>query len=145
MISGYWFLEGAPIVRSPLTPSCSRSLPIFSSQNPIRTGLLHRTLRISSKRPAQTRSRLSTSGSDPSVHHLLYRSPVSCLLCSHVPRSLVVPDPAATTKTIVSAVEKADVRAIIAKGWSAKGGDDQGKKEDDVKFPDSCYSVSRSR
>lgn len=34
--------------------------------------------------------------------------------------SIIVPDPVETTRTIVEAVLKADVRAIICKGWSAR-------------------------
>lgn len=53
--------------------------------------------------------------------------------------SIIVPDPAAVTKSIVKGVEKADVRAIIAKGWSAR----DAKVADDEPLPASCYSVDK--
>ncbi len=53
--------------------------------------------------------------------------------------SIIVPDPAAVTKSIVKGVEKAGVRAIIAKGWSAR----DAKTVDDEPLPASCYSVDK--
>ncbi|CAK9780636.1 hypothetical protein CC85DRAFT_329264 [Cutaneotrichosporon oleaginosum] len=55
--------------------------------------------------------------------------------------SIIVPDPAAVTKSIVKGVEKAGVRAIIAKGWS--GRDKAADAEDDEPLPASCYSVDK--
>ncbi|BEI98763.1 hypothetical protein CcaverHIS631_0310620 [Cutaneotrichosporon cavernicola] len=54
--------------------------------------------------------------------------------------SIIVPDPAAVTKSIVKGVEKAGVRAIIAKGWSAR---DAKADVDDEPLPPSCYSVDK--
>lgn len=56
--------------------------------------------------------------------------------------SIVVPDPAAVSRGIIKGVEKAGVRAIIAKGWSSRSETGE-KEEDDVVFPASCYSVDK--
>ncbi|KZS92128.1 UDP-Glycosyltransferase/glycogen phosphorylase [Sistotremastrum niveocremeum HHB9708] len=54
--------------------------------------------------------------------------------------SITVPRPAAMTRSIIKAVLKADVRAIVSKGWSARM-----SKEDDVEieFPDECYPIDK--
>lgn len=45
------------------------------------------------------------------------------------------------TRSIIKAVLKADVRAIVSKGWSAR----MSKEEDvELEFPDECYPVSHS-
>ncbi|KAK6910724.1 hypothetical protein I203_104756 [Kwoniella mangroviensis CBS 8507] len=44
--------------------------------------------------------------------------------------------------SIIKAVEKADVRAIIAKGWSSRGGD-PAKEGEDIAFPASCFGVDK--
>ncbi|WWC90647.1 uncharacterized protein L201_005583 [Kwoniella dendrophila CBS 6074] len=44
--------------------------------------------------------------------------------------------------SIIKAVEKADVRAIIAKGWSSRGGD-PAKEGEDIKLPASCLGVDK--
>ncbi|KAI0004465.1 hypothetical protein BJV74DRAFT_807446 [Russula compacta] len=52
--------------------------------------------------------------------------------------SITVPNPKLVTERIIRGVLKSGVRAIISKGWSArmsKGGDE------DVVFPEECYSV----
>jgi sterol 3beta-glucosyltransferase len=61
------------------------------------------------------------------------------------------------TKSIIKAVEKgesttislgilltrtADVRAIIAKGWSSRGGD-PAKEGGNIEFPDSCFGLEK--
>jgi sterol 3beta-glucosyltransferase len=60
------------------------------------------------------------------------------------------------TKSIIKAVEKgelgrtcigqadsiADVRAIVAKGWSSRGGD-LAKKGGSDEFPDSCFGLEK--
>lgn len=56
--------------------------------------------------------------------------------------SIVVPDPTAVTKSIIKGVNKADVRAIIAKGWSARDVD-SAKNQEHVEFPDTCYSLDK--
>lgn len=56
--------------------------------------------------------------------------------------SIVVPNPNAMTKSIIKAVEKADVRAIIAKGWSSRGGD-PAEEGASIEFPDSCFGVEK--
>lgn len=51
------------------------------------------------------------------------------------------------TKSIIKAVEKSGVRAIIAKGWSSRGGDSAAAAKEgsdkETQFPDSCYSVDK--
>ncbi|RXK41092.1 hypothetical protein M231_01495 [Tremella mesenterica] len=56
--------------------------------------------------------------------------------------SIVVPRPNAMTKSIIKAVEKSGVRAIIAKGWSSRGGD-PAKEGENIEFPDSCYGLEK--
>ncbi|WWC71508.1 uncharacterized protein I206_105466 [Kwoniella pini CBS 10737] len=56
--------------------------------------------------------------------------------------SIVVPRPDEMTKSIINAVEKADVRAIIAKGWSSRGGD-PAKEGQDIQFPSNCFGVEK--
>ncbi|WWC63363.1 uncharacterized protein I303_105963 [Kwoniella dejecticola CBS 10117] len=56
--------------------------------------------------------------------------------------SIVVPRPDEMTKSIIKAVEKADVRAIIAKGWSSRGGD-PAKEGQDIDFPANCFGVEK--
>ncbi|WVW85557.1 hypothetical protein I302_107595 [Kwoniella bestiolae CBS 10118] len=56
--------------------------------------------------------------------------------------SIVVPRPNEMTRSIIKAVEKADVRAIIAKGWSSRGGD-PAKEGEDISFPASCFGVDK--
>jgi sterol 3beta-glucosyltransferase len=61
------------------------------------------------------------------------------------------------TKSIIKAVQKgepipialrsiltdaADVRAIIAKGWSSRGGD-PAKEGGNIEFPDSCFGLEK--
>jgi len=50
------------------------------------------------------------------------------------------------TRSIIKAVQKADVRAIIAKGWSDRGGEvDKDGNPIVVELPeDCCYSVRPS-
>lgn len=48
------------------------------------------------------------------------------------------------TKSIIKAVEKADVRAIIAKGWSSRG-NDPGKEGEQIQFPESCFALEKVR
>ncbi|CED84947.1 UDP-glucuronosyl and UDP-glucosyl transferase [Phaffia rhodozyma] len=58
--------------------------------------------------------------------------------------SIVVPNPVEMTKNIIRAVEKSDVRAIVAKGWSSRGHELGGEKAPvDVPFPDSCYPIDK--
>lgn len=75
--------------------------------------------------------------------------------------SIVVPRPNAMTKSIIKAVQKgqfslspaklqlhcvlmllADVRAIIAKGWSSRGGD-PAKEGTEIVFPDNCFALDK--
>ncbi|OCF37991.1 hypothetical protein I316_00215 [Kwoniella heveanensis BCC8398] len=56
--------------------------------------------------------------------------------------SIVVPRPNEMTKSVIQAVEKAGVRAIIAKGWSSRGGDPATEGED-IEFPASCFGVEK--
>lgn len=44
--------------------------------------------------------------------------------------SIVVSDPAALTKAVIEAVNQADVRCILVKGWSDRGGKKDDKKDD---------------
>jgi sterol 3beta-glucosyltransferase len=69
--------------------------------------------------------------------------------------SILVEDPAALTRTIVDAVVKADVRCILAKGWSdrqtktivpaaqqtATGGPSAPSHPEDVPMPDSIFPI----
>ncbi|WVR00064.1 hypothetical protein IAU59_007206 [Kwoniella sp. CBS 9459] len=56
--------------------------------------------------------------------------------------SIVVPRPNEMTKSVIQAVEKAGVRAIIAKGWSSRSGDPATEGED-IEFPASCFGVDK--
>ena len=53
--------------------------------------------------------------------------------------SIVVPNPTEMTRNIIRAVEKADVRAIIAKGWSGRGG----TPGEIVEMPSSCFALDK--
>jgi sterol 3beta-glucosyltransferase len=55
--------------------------------------------------------------------------------------SITVPNPKLVTERLIRAVLKSDVRAIISKGWSARGS--KSKDEDEVAFPEECYSLDR--
>lgn len=57
--------------------------------------------------------------------------------------SIVVPHPNEMTRSIIKAVDKANVRAIIAKGWSSRGGDDDDDGSDPIAFSDNCYSLDK--
>jgi len=54
--------------------------------------------------------------------------------------SIVVPDPVGMTKSIVEAVKKSDVRAILSDGWSARL---RNGKDEEVKMPPSIYRVDK--
>lgn len=54
--------------------------------------------------------------------------------------SIVVADPAALTRTVVEAVQKADVRCILSKGWSDRLGDPQAQKTE-VPLPSDIYQI----
>lgn len=54
--------------------------------------------------------------------------------------SIVVEDPAALTQTVVDSVLKADVRCILAKGWSDRLGKDDAAKEE-VPLPPDILSI----
>lgn len=56
--------------------------------------------------------------------------------------SIVVPRPNPMTKSIIKGVEKSGVRAIIAKGWSSRGGD-PAKEGEAIDMPDSCYGLEK--
>ncbi|OXC68989.1 hypothetical protein AYX13_02600 [Cryptococcus neoformans] len=56
--------------------------------------------------------------------------------------SIVVPQPDEMTRSIIKAVEKANVCAIIAKGWSSRGGD-PAKEGQNITFPESCYDIDK--
>lgn len=56
--------------------------------------------------------------------------------------SIVVPQPDEMTRSIIKAVEKANVCAIIAKGWSSRGGD-PAKEGQNITFPESCYGIDK--
>ena len=56
--------------------------------------------------------------------------------------SIVVPRPNAMTKSIIKGVELAGVRAIIAKGWSSRGGDPS-KEGEQIEMPPSCYGLDK--
>ncbi|KAF7980122.1 hypothetical protein HWV62_39545 [Athelia sp. TMB] len=55
--------------------------------------------------------------------------------------SITVPNPNEVTQTLVKAVLKSDVRAIISKGWSAR----MSKKSDEpeVEIPPECYQLDK--
>jgi sterol 3beta-glucosyltransferase len=46
--------------------------------------------------------------------------------------SILVPDPNKTTRNVIRAVEAANVRAIIAKGWSSKGAPEKDAEGNEV-------------
>ncbi|KAG9093377.1 hypothetical protein FRC06_011542 [Ceratobasidium sp. 370] len=54
--------------------------------------------------------------------------------------SIVVPNPKAMTRSIVKAVLKSDVRAILSKGWSARMSKDTGPE---VELPPEVFSVDK--
>ncbi|KAK5070318.1 Sterol 3-beta-glucosyltransferase [Exophiala xenobiotica] len=55
--------------------------------------------------------------------------------------SIVVADPAALTKTVVEAVQKADVRCILSKGWSDRLGDPSAQKVE-VPLPPEIFKIT---
>jgi len=55
--------------------------------------------------------------------------------------SITVPNPKLVTERLIRAVLKSDVRAIISKGWSSRMS--KSKDEDDVIFPEECFSLDR--
>ncbi|KAG8907240.1 hypothetical protein FRB99_005064 [Tulasnella sp. 403] len=57
--------------------------------------------------------------------------------------SIVVEKPKAMTKSIVKAVLKSDVRAILNKGWSARMATKEGDNEPDVVIPPEVYEVDK--
>lgn len=56
--------------------------------------------------------------------------------------SITVPDPAKLTEEIVRGVDKADVRAIIAKGWSSRGGKGDGDQSS-PEYSSNCYALDK--
>jgi len=54
--------------------------------------------------------------------------------------SIVVADPAALTRTVVEAVQKADVRCILSKGWSDRLGDPSAQKIE-VPLPPEIFKI----
>ncbi len=68
--------------------------------------------------------------------------------------SIVVPNPNEMTKNIIAAVEKgetvqhgvvlipADVRAIVAKGWSSRGAN-VSPEEEVIEFPSKCFGLDK--
>ena len=52
-------------------------------------------------------------------------------------------DPDEMTRIIIEAVKKANVRAIVSKGWSGRMKDATSSKEPDVEFPECIYSIDR--
>lgn len=60
--------------------------------------------------------------------------------------SIIVPDPEAVSRVIVDAVHKANVRAIICKGWSSRMKDNNKHDEDESsavldRYPDTIYKI----
>ncbi|KAK3994413.1 family 1 putative glycosyltransferase [Cladorrhinum sp. PSN332] len=59
--------------------------------------------------------------------------------------SIIVPDPAKMTEEVIDAVEKADVRCILSKGWSERKVDEDNKATgsgaQEPKFPDSIFLI----
>ncbi|KAK4160515.1 family 1 putative glycosyltransferase [Cladorrhinum sp. PSN259] len=59
--------------------------------------------------------------------------------------SIIVPDPAKMTQEVIDAVEKADVRCILSKGWSERtvDGENQASSSggEEPKFPDSIFLI----
>ncbi|VDC02382.1 unnamed protein product [Peniophora sp. CBMAI 1063] len=56
--------------------------------------------------------------------------------------SIVVPDPVALSKNIIAAVVKADVRAIVSRGWSARMAK-PGAEVEEVEYPEQCYVLDK--
>jgi sterol 3beta-glucosyltransferase len=56
--------------------------------------------------------------------------------------SITVPDPVKMTEEIVRAVDRAGVRAIIAKGWSSRGGKG-GDSESSPQYSSNCYALDK--
>ena len=54
--------------------------------------------------------------------------------------SITVPNPQAMTRSIIKAVLKSDVRAIVSKGWRARMSGKGGEAEGD-EYPEECYLV----
>ncbi|KAL4785931.1 hypothetical protein BJX76DRAFT_323062 [Aspergillus varians] len=54
--------------------------------------------------------------------------------------SIVVSDPAALTRTVVESVQKADVRCILSKGWSARLGDPASTKSE-IPLPPEIHQI----
>ncbi|KAL4980410.1 sterol 3-beta-glucosyltransferase [Aspergillus desertorum] len=54
--------------------------------------------------------------------------------------SIVVSDPSALTRTVVDSVQKADVRCILSKGWSARLGDPASTKVE-IPLPPEIYQI----
>ncbi|KAL4959948.1 UDP-glucose:sterol glycosyltransferase [Aspergillus stella-maris] len=57
--------------------------------------------------------------------------------------SIVVSDPAALTRTVVESVQKADVRCILSKGWSARLGDPSSTKAE-IPLPPEVHQITYS-
>lgn len=57
--------------------------------------------------------------------------------------SITVPDPQGMTRNIIKAVDKADVRAIIAKGWSSKGSTSKAGEEGEPVYSSNCYPIDK--
>ncbi|ODQ56617.1 UDP-Glycosyltransferase/glycogen phosphorylase [Saitoella complicata NRRL Y-17804] len=57
--------------------------------------------------------------------------------------SITVSDPKALTKSVVESVVNADVRCILSKGWSERGGSEEKKDKDEVEvpLPDSMHQI----
>ncbi|KZV67100.1 glycosyltransferase family 1 protein [Peniophora sp. CONT] len=56
--------------------------------------------------------------------------------------SIVVPDPVALSRNIIAAVVKADVRAIVSRGWSARM-TKPGAETEEVEYPEQCYVLDK--
>lgn len=56
--------------------------------------------------------------------------------------SIIVPDPDDMTRSIVEAVQKAGVRAILSKGWSGRGREAKAEK-DEIVYPDTIYPLDK--
>jgi sterol 3beta-glucosyltransferase len=52
--------------------------------------------------------------------------------------SITIPDPAALTQAVIESVKAADVRMILAKGWSARRSAD---RTDTIALPDTIYQI----
>lgn len=58
--------------------------------------------------------------------------------------SIIVPDPAKMTQEVIDAVEKADVRCILSKGWSERTVEKAGsggEQQQEPKFPESIFLI----